>query len=59
MQKKSVSELEDLLASLLRERFTLRTQKISGQLKQTHLFSQTRRDIARIKTILNRMTKVT
>lgn len=33
--------------------FNLRMQKATGQLSQTHLLKQVRRDIARVKTLLN------
>jgi len=53
LQEKSVAELQAALIELLREQFTLRMQKATGQLAQTHLLSQVRRNIARVKTVLN------
>ena len=53
LQEKSVAELQATLIELLREQFTLRMQKATGQLSQTHLLSQVRRNIARVKTVLN------
>jgi large subunit ribosomal protein L29 len=53
MREKSVDELQVSLLDLLKEQFNLRMQKSSGQLGQSHLLGQTRRDIARVKTILN------
>ena len=53
MRKKSVDELQVSLLDLLKEQFNLRMQKSSGQLGQAHLLGQARRDIARVKTILN------
>lgn len=53
MREKSVDELKVSLLDLLKEQFNLRMQKSSGQLDQSHLLGQTRRDIARVKTILN------
>ncbi|CUB03870.1 50S ribosomal protein L29 [Marinomonas aquimarina] len=53
LQEKSVAELQQTLIELLREQFTLRMQKATGQLAQTHLLSQVRRNIARVKTVLN------
>ena len=41
------------LLELLRDQFNLRMQKATGQLAQTHLLGQVRRDIARVKTVLN------
>ncbi|MDU2307475.1 MAG: 50S ribosomal protein L29, partial [Klebsiella sp.] len=49
---KSVEELNAELLNLLREQFNLRMQAASGQLQQTHLLKQVRRDVARVKTLL-------
>ena len=51
--EKSVEELNAELLGLLREQFNLRMQKSTGQLAQTHTLKTVRRNIARIKTILN------
>ncbi len=53
LREKSVDELNQELLDLLKEQFNLRMQKSSGQLAQSHLLGQVRRDIARIKTVLN------
>jgi large subunit ribosomal protein L29 len=53
LQEKSVAELQESLIELLKEQFTLRMQKATGQLTQTHLLPQVRRNIARVKTVLN------
>ena len=52
LRDKSQEELTGELLRLRREQFNLRMQKASGQLGQPHLLGETRRDIARIKTIL-------
>ena len=52
LKTKSVAELQSQLEELLGEQFKLRLQKATGQLGQTHLIGQTRRDIARVKTVL-------
>jgi large subunit ribosomal protein L29 len=52
LRNKSVKELRDELLQRRKEQFSLRMQKASGQLGQTHLLGATRRDIARIKTVL-------
>ena len=52
LRKKSVDELNAQLLQLLEEQFKLRMQESTGQLAQTHLLKQTRREIARIKTVL-------
>ncbi len=53
LREKSVEELNAELLSTLEEQFKLRMQASSGQQVQTHLFKQGRRNVARIKTILN------
>ena len=53
LREKSVEELNAQLIDLLRDQFNFRMQMTTGQLKQTHLLKQTRRDIARVKTVLN------
>lgn len=52
LREKSVEELNSELLNLLREQFNLRMQLAGGQLQQTHLVKQVRRDIARVKTLL-------
>ncbi|WP_045860717.1 50S ribosomal protein L29 [Teredinibacter purpureus] len=52
LNEKSVEELNQELLSQLEAQFKLRMQKTTGQLNQTHLMKQARRDIARIKTVL-------
>ena len=52
LREKSVDELRDELLALRREQFNLNMAKATGQLAQTHLLSQVRRDIARIKTVI-------
>jgi len=53
LREKSVEELNEQLLNLLRDQFNLRMQKATGQLGQSHLLSQVKRDIARVKTVLN------
>jgi len=53
LREKSVSELEAELAGLYREQFNLRMQKGVGQLSRPDQFSKVRKDIARVKTVLN------
>ncbi len=50
---KTADELNDSLLGLKKEQFNLRFQKASGQLENTARVRQVRRDIARIKTIVN------
>ena len=53
LRGKNAEELNEQLFNLLREQFQLRMRKTTGQLGQSHLLKQLRRDIARIKTVLN------
>ena len=53
LREKSAQQLNEQLLGLLRDQFNLRMQKATGQLGQSHLLSQVKRDIARVKTELN------
>ena len=53
LRDKSVDELNNEMLELLREQFNLRMQEATGQLAKPHLVGQVRRNIARIKTVLN------
>ncbi len=53
LREKTVEQLNEQLLELLRDQFNLRMQKSTGQLTQWHLLTQVRRDIARVKTVLN------
>ena len=53
LQDKNVDDLNQELANLLREQFNLRMQKGTGQLAKPHLLKEVRRNIARVKTVLN------
>ncbi|QJC37376.1 50S ribosomal protein L29 [Enterobacteriaceae endosymbiont of Donacia thalassina] len=55
--KKNNKDLENELLSLSREQFNLKIQLTSGNLKQTHLLKKSRKNIARIKTILSQRKK--
>ncbi|MGQ9426287.1 50S ribosomal protein L29 [Gilvimarinus sp. F26214L] len=52
LREKSVEDLNKDLLAQLESQFKLRMQKNTGQLNQSHLLKETRRDIARIKTVL-------
>ncbi len=49
---KSSEELEDSLLKLRKEQFNMRFRQANGQLENTAQIRQVRRDIARIKTVL-------
>jgi large subunit ribosomal protein L29 len=53
LREKSAQQLNEQLLGQLRDQFNLRMQKATGQLGQSHLLSQVKRDIARVKTVLN------
>ncbi len=53
VRAKSDDELKEQLMDLRKEAFNLRFQAASGQLENTTRVRQVRRDIARIKTVLN------
>ena len=53
LRSKNEAELKDELIGLLREQFNLRMQRASGQMSKGHLMRNVRRNIARIKTVLN------
>ncbi len=48
----TAEELASELVRLRKEQFNLRMQRASELLPQTHLITKTRRDIARIKTLI-------
>ncbi|MCG8314659.1 MAG: 50S ribosomal protein L29 [Pseudomonadales bacterium] len=52
LRDKSVEELEGELLGQLKKQFEYRMQHATGQMGQSHLLKQVRKDIARIKTIL-------
>jgi len=45
-------ELGEELLKLRREQFNLRMQQATGQMARPHQFSNVRKDIARVKTVL-------
>lgn len=53
MQQKNTSELNSLLLELRKEQFSLRMQHGTGQLGSPHELRQVRKEIARLKTVLN------
>jgi large subunit ribosomal protein L29 len=55
LRTKTPDELKDALMGLRKEQFNLRFQKASGQLENTARARQVRRDIARLKTVLQNL----
>ena len=52
LRGKTPDELQQELAQLLRAQFGLRMQKATQQLNNTSQLRKTRRDIARVRTVL-------
>lgn len=52
LQQSNVADLNNKLADAYQELFNLRFQRSTGKLTNTARFSQVKKDIARIKTIL-------
>ena len=57
LRGKSAKELQTSLHELLKEQFNLRMQAGSGQLSRPHLMKEVRRNIARVKTVMNEQRK--
>ena len=57
LREKNASELGEELSGLLQEQFNLRMQRGIGQLATPHELRRVRRDIARVRTILNEKKK--
>jgi large subunit ribosomal protein L29 len=57
LRQKTAAELKLELDTLLREQFNLRMQKGTGQLSRPDQVKKVRRNIARIKTVLNEKAK--
>ena len=57
LRSKSVDELSEELVALRREQFNLRMQQATGELAQVHQHGRVRKDIARVKTVLNELSR--
>ena len=57
LKGRSQDELQQELASLLKAQFSLRMQKATQQLTNTSQLGKVRRDIARVRTVLNQKAK--
>ncbi|HAK63950.1 MAG: 50S ribosomal protein L29 [Pseudomonadota bacterium] len=53
LREKTEDQLQDEILKLKKEQFNMRFQKATGQLENTARIGVVRRDIARLKTILN------
>ena len=57
LRAKKETELREELSGLLREQFNLRMQRGIGQLATPHELRRVRKDIARVRTVLNEKQK--
>jgi large subunit ribosomal protein L29 len=53
LREKSLDELREQLSTLKKEAFNLRFQQATGQLENTARVKTVRREVARVKTVLN------
>ena len=58
LREKTSEELEAALIGELKQQFNLRMQLSTGQLNESHKVKETRRNIARIKTMLKQKAGV-
>ena len=54
IQKLSNDELKNKLSSLKKDLFNFRFRKINGQIEDTSKISQLKRDLAKVRTKLNK-----
>lgn len=57
LREKSIVELNDELTGLYREQFNLRMQRGTGQAARPDQFGKVRKNIARVKTLINEKAK--
>jgi len=57
IRKKSDKELRQEVENLRKEQFNLRMQHAAGQMPRGHQIRNVRKDIARVKTVLNERVK--
>ena len=53
LKDKTPAQLQEQLVALKKEAFNLRFQQATGQLESTARMRTVRRDVARVKTVLN------
>ena len=59
LRDKTIDELNEELVELRREQFNLRMQQATGELTKHHEHRRVRKDIARVKTVLNEKARAT
>ena len=57
LRSMSAEQLGDELLKLKREQFNLRMQQASGRLSRPHEHGRVRKEIARVKTVLNELKR--
>jgi len=57
LRGKTTEELAEDLLVLRREQFNLRMQRATGELARPSEYSRVRKDIARIKTVMNELKR--
>jgi large subunit ribosomal protein L29 len=57
LRSMSQEHLRDELLKLRREQFNLRMQQASGRLSRPHEHGRVRKEIARVKTVLNELNR--
>ncbi len=58
LRERSVEELNEELVALRREQFNLRMQHATGELTHNTEHGRVRKNIARVKTVLNELKRV-
>ena len=53
LREKTPEQLRESLSALKKEQFNLRFQAATGQIENTARFRELRRNVARVKTVLN------
>jgi large subunit ribosomal protein L29 len=59
LKEKTLDQLQEMLADLKKEAFNLRFQAATNQLENTSRMRSIKKDVARVKTIINQVTPVT
>ena len=59
LKGKTPDQLNEMLADLKKEAFNLRFQAATNQLENTSRMRSVKKDVARVKTIINQVTSVT
>jgi large subunit ribosomal protein L29 len=55
LRNKDLAALQEELNKLLQKQFDLRMARGNGQLTKIHLLREVRRDIARVRTVMNQV----